>query len=75
MPKKQGLAIAILSKAKKPEKDPADLKLGLLASCREMASALGINATDEQLEAFCDAQIDFVHQAMDYEPNPGKEKY
>ena len=74
MPKKKGLALMILSGAKKKPKDDKDDKKALLASCGAFASSMGIDLPPEKEEAACEALLDFVHIAMDYEGNPGSEK-
>ena len=73
MPKKNGLALMILGQgAKKPK--PDDNKKALLAACNTFASTVGLELTPEKEKAACEALLDFVHIAMDYEGNPGSDK-
>ena len=75
MPKKKdGLALMILSGGKKKPKDAADEKKALLAACGTFASSMGVELPPEMEEAACEALLDFVHIAMDYQGNPGSEK-
>jgi len=74
MPKKKGLALMILSGGKKKPKDDKDDKKALLAACSTFASEVGLELTPEKEKAACEALLDFVHIAMDYEGNPGSEK-
>ncbi len=75
MPKKKdGLALMILSGDKKKPKDDADNKKALLAACGTFASSMGVELPPEKEEAACEALLDFVHIAMDYQGNPGSDK-
>ena len=75
MPKKKdGLALMILSGGKKKPKDDADDKKALLAACGTFASSMGLKLPPEKEEAACEALLDFVHIAMDYQGNPGSDK-
>ena len=68
MPRKKGLALMILAGGKKKSKADKDDKKALLAACGTFARSIGLK------EAACEALLDFVHIAMDYEGNPGSEK-
>ena len=75
MPKKKdGLALMILSGGKKKPKDDADDKMALLAACGTFACSMGVELPPEKEEAACEALLDFVHIAMDYQGNPGSDK-
>ena len=75
MPKKKdGLALMILSGEKKKPKDDADDKKALLAACGTFASSMGVELDPKKEKAACEALLDFVHIAMDYQGNPGSDK-
>ena len=74
MPKTKRLALMILSGAKKKPKDDKDDKKALLAACGTFASSMGLKLSSKEEEAACEALLDFVHIAMDYDGNPGSEK-
>ena len=74
MPRKKGLALMILAGGKKKSKADKDDKKALLAACGTFARSIGLKISSEEEEAACEALLDFVHIAMDYEGNPGSEK-
>ena len=59
----------ILSGGKKKPKDDADDKKALLAACGTFANSMGVKLPPEKEEAACEALLDFVHIAMDYQGN------
>ena len=75
MPKKKdGLALMILSGGKKKPKDDADDKKALLAACGTFADAIGAELDPKKEKAACEALLDFVHIAMDYQGDSGSDK-
>jgi len=74
MPKKKGLALMILAGGKKPKKAEKDEYKALLAACGAFTDTVGLELSPEKEKAACEALLDFVHIAMDYEGNPGSDK-
>tara|TARA_R100000479_G_C6387942_1_gene203813 strand:- start:1760 stop:1993 length:234 start_codon:yes stop_codon:yes gene_type:complete len=72
--KKEGLALMILSKGKKESKDMDEEKEALMAACSAFAGAMGVELSAEREEEACEALLDFVHIAMDYDGPYGEEE-
>jgi len=62
MPKKNGVALMILEKNKKPkdEDDVMDYKEALVGACSEFLMAVGIELDKNKEEEACEALHDFV---------------
>jgi hypothetical protein len=71
MPKKNGVALMILEKNKKPkgdeieeEEDSLGSKDALLGACREFTNAVGLEVSEDKEEAACEALLSFVQIAL-----------
>jgi hypothetical protein len=68
MPKKNGVALMILEKNKRPkgeeEEDSLEFKEALLGACSEFLSSIGIEISEDKEEDACEALFNFVQIAL-----------
>ena len=68
MPKKNGVALMILEKNKRPkgeeEEDSLEFKEALLGACSELLSSIGIEVSEDKEKDACEALLDFVQIAL-----------